>query len=70
MSACLYDIALCSVAIPFSDMSNIYPRTYMTYDALHGILYCGVVHCIGSCRICVIGAIFMTLARLCFDFTR
>lgn len=64
------EIALCSVAVPFNDQSNVFCRIYKTYNALYGILPSGIVGCISSRWMCVFGYIAITVACLYLNVSR
>lgn len=61
----LYITVLCFVAILSNNNPNVSSETYMTYDALYGILPSGVVGCISYRWMYVFfGSIFITVKSL------
>lgn len=62
----LHSVVLRSMAVPSSDIANVFLEIYMTDDALCSIFPSGVVGCTGSRLMCVLGYMATTVARLYF----
>lgn len=58
----LFDIVLCSVAVPSDSVPNVFFRVYMTYNVLYDILPIGIDGRTGLHRMCVLEDTITTVA--------